>query len=231
MAPNRESQHVARETDAVCRDIGILGSTDQGVPEIVNTANCGNARMFFRWPAIGKHQVEQPAQEMIRGYIGVARDALAVASGAKTALCRKKNFSKGPGGPEAKRQGISDRSLVDQFASDRWPAAPPDFCKAWLAYYDEVTRLSADIMRLFAAAPSLDTNHFAPLIDWHISFLRAMLYLGLEFPPEPGQLSAGPHAVFGSLTTLRTDSILGCPQVQTKARDWPPSRRCEEVIF
>jgi isopenicillin N synthase-like dioxygenase len=62
--------------------------------------------------------------------------------------------------------------------------------------------LAARIMRVFAVALMLDEDFFAPTIDRPISALRALNYPEQAVPPKPGQLRAGAHTDYGSLTIL-----------------------------
>ena len=39
-------------------------------------------------------------------------------------------------------------------------------------------------------------------------------------PPEPGQLRAGAHTDYGTLTILRAENVVGGLQVQTRAGEW-----------
>lgn len=215
-----DRQDVAHETDAVCRDIGFLCITGHGVPEQVNTAIYDSAKTFFRQPTAEKLKVRQPGPEVIRGYIGMGHAALAVTRGEKTPPDLKETFSIGPERKAAMAENTPESGEIDQFAQNIWPEQQNDFRVTWLAYYDAMTKLSADMMRLFAAALDLEEDHFAPSIDRHISILSAMFYPDQADPPEPGQLRAGAHTDFGTMTILKPDAAPGGLQVQTKSGDW-----------
>jgi isopenicillin N synthase-like dioxygenase len=62
--------------------------------------------------------------------------------------------------------------------------------------------LAARLMTVFAAALSLPERYFARFIDAPISALRALNYPEQLRPPKPGQLRAGAHTDYGSLTIL-----------------------------
>jgi isopenicillin N synthase-like dioxygenase len=57
-------------------------------------------------------------------------------------------------------------------------------------------------MRAFAVALGLDEGFFAPFLTAPISALRALNYPGLTRTPKPGQIRAGAHTDYGSLTIL-----------------------------
>jgi len=216
----QDRRRVARETDAVCRDIGFLCVAGHGVPAATEAAVYDAAKQFFHLPEADKRRVEQPAPEVIRGYIGPGRAALAVTRGDRTPPDLKETFSMGAERPDAVGGGGAGTGTVDHFAPNLWPVRPAGFRAAFVAHYAAMTRLSSDVMRLFAAALDLPEDHFAGAIDRHISILSAMFYPDQAVPPEPGQLRAGAHTDFGTMTILKPDSAPGGLQVQTRAGDW-----------
>ncbi|MFT6931670.1 MAG: isopenicillin N synthase-like dioxygenase [Paracoccaceae bacterium] len=62
--------------------------------------------------------------------------------------------------------------------------------------------LARRIMRLFANALGLPEATFDPTINMPISALRALNYSQQLIPSKPGQLRAGAHSDYGSLTIL-----------------------------
>ena len=76
--------------------------------------------------------------------------------------------------------------------------------------------------RLFACTLGLDEEHFADSIDRHVSVLSAMYYPDQKVPPEKGQLRAGAHTDFGTMTIPKPDGAPGGLQVRTARGDWAP---------
>ena len=62
--------------------------------------------------------------------------------------------------------------------------------------------LAARIMEVFAVALGLPQDHFADVIDAPVSGMRALNYPAQVVAPEEGQLRAGAHTDYGSLTIL-----------------------------
>jgi isopenicillin N synthase-like dioxygenase len=62
--------------------------------------------------------------------------------------------------------------------------------------------LAARIMRVFAVALKLPADFFNPFISAPVSALRALNYPTLSTPTKPGQIRAGAHTDYGSLTIL-----------------------------
>ena len=77
--------------------------------------------------------------------------------------------------------------------------------------------LAARIMTLFAAALKLPDDYFADVIDYPVSALRALNYPEVAVAPAPGQLRAGAHSDYGSLTILLPQP--GSKGLQIERRD------------
>jgi isopenicillin N synthase-like dioxygenase len=87
-------------------------------------------------------------------------------------------------------------------------------------YFRAMGALAAELMAMFALALGLPEHFFADKIDRHISRLRIRNYPAPVAPPKPGQLRAGAHADYGSLTILRAEDKPGGLQVLNRAGAW-----------
>lgn len=212
---------IAAETDRICRDIGFLSIVGHGVPDEVTQAVYHSSKEFFRGPTGSKIRVAQPQANVIRGYIGMGKAALGATMGEETPPDLKETFSIGPAAdvnlPYYRAPGSRSH-----FAPNLWPQEIQGFQQAWQAYWAAMTGLSETIMRLFAHALDLDENFFTPAIDRHISILSAMYYPDQSEAPRPGQLRAGAHTDFGTMTILKPDSAPGGLQVLTKDGEFAP---------
>jgi isopenicillin N synthase-like dioxygenase len=84
--------------------------------------------------------------------------------------------------------------------------------------------LAARIMRVFALALGLGERCFDAFIDAPVSALRALNYPALAGPPAPGQIRAGAHTDYGSLTIL-------LPQAESRGLQMlEPGGRWVEVV-
>jgi isopenicillin N synthase-like dioxygenase len=208
-----ERKSVARETDRICREIGFLGVVGHGVPDGVIGDLYARSKAFFHQPAQAKLGVRQPAPEIVRGYIGFGKGALGATRGEKTPPDMKESYTIGP-----------ERTDGETPAANIWPAGDPSFRSAWLAYYAQMERLGLQMMRLFAEALDLETDHFDAAFGHHPSILSAIYYPDQVEPPKQGQLRAGAHTDFGTMTILRPDNAPGGLQVMSKAGDWLAAR-------
>jgi isopenicillin N synthase-like dioxygenase len=80
--------------------------------------------------------------------------------------------------------------------------------------------LAQALMRLFALALRLEETWFDDKIHKHMTNLTVSHYPEQREAPPPGQLRAGAHTDYGSLTILCTEDKPGGLEVQTAAREW-----------
>jgi isopenicillin N synthase-like dioxygenase len=77
-------------------------------------------------------------------------------------------------------------------------------------------------MRLFALSLGLEERYFDKTVDKNISMLRLMRYPRQTSEPLPGQLRAGAHSDYGSMTILRKEVGDTGLEVKNKAGEWTP---------
>ncbi|MGH3237952.1 MAG: isopenicillin N synthase family dioxygenase, partial [Streptosporangiaceae bacterium] len=95
------------------------------------------------------------------------------------------------------------------YSPNLWPEALPELEAAWTAYYDAMRELSNCLMSLFARGLGLPPGFFAGKTGQGPNALRAINYPARDVAPLPGQLRAGAHTDYGTLTILRQDAVGG----------------------
>ena len=209
---------MAEEVDRICRSSGFLAITDHGVSQEVIDGAWTRARAFFDEPVELKQQARAPFPGYPYGYLGPNSEALAASRGVATPPDLKESFN---GGPLSKPPGLTDKDALSFcYADTIWPKAPTGFRPAWEAYYRAMEDLASRIMVLFAAALSLRDDYFAPFIDHPISALRALNYPEQTVAPQPGQLRAGAHSDYGSLTILLPQAGSKGLQIERPDKSW-----------
>lgn len=199
-APAAERARLGAEVDAICRATGFLAITNHAVPQSVIDGVWSKAAAFFALAPEDKLKAKALYAGYPYGYLGPELEALAKSKGVDTPPDLKESFN---GGPQAVPNGMTDpAALAFCYAATIWPDAPEGFRDAWTAYYEALEYLAARIMRLFAVALKLPDHHFDAFIDSPISALRALNYPEQRIAPKPGQLRAGAHTDYGSLTIL-----------------------------
>lgn len=208
---------VRRAIDRACRDIGFLIIGNHGVPQALIDAVFAAGREFFRLPAEEKLRSRAP-DGRIRGYLAPGQQALARSRGDDSPPDLLERFRMGrfdvPGDAYHRARAST------WFVPNVWPAQPPGFAHALQTYFTAMEALAARLMRLFALALDLPPGFFDDKIDRHISNMYINYYPAQHAPPQPGQLRAGAHTDYGSLTILApTDAPAGL-QVRDQAGRW-----------
>lgn len=219
-ASRSDRSALAAKVDGICRATGFLAIANHGVPQDTIDAVWTKSRDFFSLPHEQKQQAAAPYAGYPYGYLGPELEALARSREATSPPDLKESFN---GGPQAVPEGITDQDALSFcYAETIWPAAPGGFREAWTAYYASMEDLAARIMRLFANALRLPDDYFEPFIDAPISALRALNYPEQIQPPKLGQLRAGAHTDYGSLTILLPQAGSRGLEIRTPDGQWTP---------
>jgi len=191
---------VALVRDA-CEQIGFLTITGHGVAPAVVADAAGAARAFFDLPRDEKERL--PLTPQGAGYSPLQGESLARTLGRPAPADLKESLNVG-----------------GEFDAVPWPAQPPGLRAALTAYFARMEQLAAELLGVFALALALPADFFADKIDRSASFLRVINYPPPAAAPQPGQLRAGAHTDYGTLTILRSENVLGGLQVRNRAGEW-----------
>lgn len=190
---------IGAHVDRICRHTGFITLAGHGVDEAVRSHMWDAVRRFFDLPGDVKRRFAT-TPGLPYGYMGNEAEALAASRGDATPADIKETFNAGPLRiPDHVRD---PEALAFCYSDTPWPDTPSDFVDAWSAYYVAMESLAARIMRMFAVALGLPDDHFDPHLTSPISALRALNYPPQERAPLPGQLRAGAHSDYGTLTIL-----------------------------
>ena len=206
------------DLDRACRTLGFLQVVGHGVPPAVADAAWEQARAFFDLPLAEKMSVALPEPGAPYGYAPVAAEALD--PGASVAADLKETYVMGP--PEVPGAPPADPGEAWVRSPTPFPTALPGLRPAWEAYADELGRLADRLLSLMAVALDLPADTFAPAVDRHPSALRALNYPHVAVPPAAGQLRAGAHTDYGTITVLRQDDAPGGLEVLGPDGSWIP---------
>ena len=212
---------VGRQVDQACRDIGFLVITGHGVPESLIAATRDVSRRFFDLPLAVKRRIARPAPDVARGYIGIGEESVG-RSRDDTIQAGDLNESLmiGPVDPPQDPAYRNALAAGRHFAPNLWPDEPTDLQEVWSHYYRAMGDLARTLMQIFASGLDLPEHYFDPLVDRHISRLRVRNYPAPSTPPVPGQIRAGAHSDYGSLTILATEDKPGGLQVCNAEGAW-----------
>ena len=223
-------RNVAAEIGEACEKIGFLAISGHRVDEKLIGRAQRVGREFFRLPLETKECIARKPPQFYRGYVGISTEGLGRMAGTGAADL-KEAYAMGPINVldtpyYASREGKS------HFEPNRWPEHPAEFRVVMEEYYRAMEQLSARLMRGFALALELPEEWFADKIDRSISNIRLNYYPAQDEPPNPGELRAGAHTDFGSLTILLTEKGSTGLQVRDFNNEWVdiPSRPGQFVV-
>jgi len=197
-----DPDRVAAAIGRACAEFGFFQIVNHGVGAESIDAAWTATRAFFDAPHQVRDAVAVPYAGYPYGYLGFAGETLASSLGVDTPPDRKHSFSFGPIEPPAAAPTDPDEIWIR--SPSRWPTEPVGFRATMESYYAAMAVLAARLLAHMAAALGLDGAYFEPMIDHHVSALRCLDYPALDEPPLPGQLRAGAHCDYGTLTILRT---------------------------
>ena len=216
---SRDPHVVGQELDEICRTVGFFQIVGHEFDDETADRAWDAARAFFDLPLAEKMSVARPTPDYPYGYIPVAGESLHQSLGEAAPPDLKEAFNIGPVSPPGHHPEDPDATWVH--SPNLWPEALPELKESWTAYYEAMGELANRLMSLFADALGLDPGFFVDKVDHSPNALRAINYPERDVAPLPGQLRAGSHTDYGTLTVLRQDSVGGLEVLDQHAH-WVP---------
>ncbi len=221
---------VASQIAQACTDIGFIILINHGVSLQLGERVSAAAKAFFRLPLEEKMKVARPPNTP-RGYSPIAGESVSYgSSGTMTPGDLKEPLDIGPLDVPPDDPYYVGTQAGPHFAPNLWPQQPSEIRELWPPYYRAMDTLSLQLMRVFALGLNIDEYFFDDKIDKHITVLRAMNYPEQHTVPAPGQLRAGAHCDYGSLTVLRTEQAPGGLQVRNADNQWTDVPFVEDAL-
>lgn len=218
---SRNAETVGRELDEVCTEVGFFQIIGHGVdPELLDRAWL-TVRQFFDLPLSDRLDAMRPRPDYPFGYVPLAGETLSnsLVDGGIPDL--KEIFNVGPVGRHEPITSDPDEALL--FAPNIWPSALPELQPALEAYFVAMEELAARLLDLSARGLGLHPDFFTTRIDRGTNALRALNYPDHPTAALPGQLRAGAHTDYGTLTILRQDAAPGGLEVlDHRSGAWVP---------
>jgi isopenicillin N synthase-like dioxygenase len=202
-----DPEAVAANLDEICRTAGFFQITGHGIPGEVAEPAWAMARRFFDLPLADKMSVARPTPDYPYGYIPLAGESLPQSMAGAAPPDLKEVFNIGPPAPPAHRFADPDEAWA--YSPNLWPSALPELQAAWTLYHDAMRGLGSRLMSLFARGLGLPPGFFADATGHGANALRAINYPAAPPVPVPGQLRAGAHTDYGTVTILRQDAVGG----------------------
>jgi isopenicillin N synthase-like dioxygenase len=180
-----DADATAARIAAACTDTGFFGVTGHGVPAATIAGALSAARAFFSLPQADKLAVGRPRPELNRGYIAPGTETLARLAGRETPPDHKEVYTVGSERYRDDDPYYTCEAARPHWGANPWPARPPGFRDAVLAYQAEMERLTGRLMALFCRALSLPEDFLARRSTRAPSQLRLIHYPPYGGPWQP----------------------------------------------
>lgn len=207
------------EIDRTCREIGFLVIENHGVPvSLVDDAFAASAA-FFDQDQAAKDRFRPADNAAPRGYHALGTKNLARTLGLDRPFDLREQFYIGPLAPDRARIAHIPEA-APMYAGNLWPDTPASWRAIHERTYAAMEALAFELMRLFALGLRLPEHFFDTQVDNHFATLPTNNYPEPGAPPLEGQLRAGEHSDFGSLTILAMNDAPGGLQVKMPDGSW-----------
>lgn len=203
---------VAEEIYQACHQVGFLYLKNHGIPPVAIAQAFEQSQQFFALPLAEKQKIAWSSECSNRGYIGTERERLDETKPGDL----KEAFNLG--------KEISPDLALDQpeLVVNRWPKGQEVFRQTMTDFFGHCATGAARIFRAFALALDMPETYMVDRHQNHGYTLRLLHYPPLGSAPKPGQIRAGAHSDYGTLTLLFQDDVGGL-EVKTAHGDWIPA--------
>ena len=205
-----DSAAFAATLGAACRETGFFLLADHPVPPARIDAVFSAADAFFALPDEAKAATAISRSPHNRGWARMGSESLDETSGLTD---RKEAFNVGLDLPPDDPRVVAGEPFR---GVNLWPDLP-GLREAMLGYYDEALALGVALHRAVATDLGLAPRHFDADFTAPMATLRVLSYPAAS--GAEGEIGAGAHTDYGSITLLMTDGAPGL-QVRPRGGDW-----------
>lgn len=206
-------QRVAQDIFRACHEVGFLYLKNHGIDQQAIAQAFEQSRAFFDLPLAEKQQVAWADEFSNRGYVGVERERLDERQPGD--LKEAFNIGKDIGKEVSPAAAVENAALV----VNRWPAGHPQFQQTITEFFGQCAVGAERVFRAFAIALSMPPSYLVERHQTHGYTLRLLHYPPLSTAPKPGQIRAGAHSDYGTLTLLFQDEVGGLEVLSTEG-EW-----------
>ncbi|MCY4489263.1 MAG: isopenicillin N synthase family oxygenase [Deltaproteobacteria bacterium] len=183
-------RRVADEVRTACGEYGFLNVANLPLPSELVQRVAAKAKEFFALPAEVKDAIGRSDLDVISGYVGVAVEHLDTQQPGDL----KESFS------------LNQASLK---LLDRWHIPVAGFRETVLELHEAAAHACAALVRAMALSLGAPEDFFEDKHAPHASTARFFHYPPLTRPPGDGQLRAGAHTDYGTVTLVFQDEVEG----------------------
>jgi len=212
---------VVSEVRRACEQVGFFLVSGHGVPDSLIDGIRAISNEFFELPIDEKLKSRcDPGIVGASGFEMMGKAALARSLGKESPPDYREGYKIGVINVPDNDPYYHSKGARKFFPPNVWPERPARFREIYETYYRVMERLAADIMRIFALALDLDEPFFADKMDKPVNKVAAIRYPAQTIAPVEGQLRAGEHTDYGTLTILLAEDKPGGLQVKLRNGTW-----------
>ncbi|MBO9479603.1 isopenicillin N synthase family oxygenase [Shimia sp. R11_0] len=212
----------AQDLGQACREVGFFMIANPPLEAALVAEVFAQADAFFAQPTARKAPLALRNNPHNRGWVGQGEERLDNASGMQD---QKEAFNIG-----FDLEAEDPRVLAGEAfrGVNIWPQDLPQFRDVMLRYYDEALRFGVALHGAFERDLGLKPGFFAPHFTAPMATLRLLSYPAAT--GRDGEIGAGAHTDYGSVTLLVTDGEAGL-QVQPRGSDdWVDVPKIAEAV-
>jgi isopenicillin N synthase-like dioxygenase len=193
-----EKQTVIKEIYQACHQIGFMYLQNHFIPEDLIEQVFTKSKNFFDLPLEAKQKLAWSNEISNQGYVGMERERL------------------NPEQPGDLKEAFN----IGRQEEKRYTSAPVPSSQSLLPnFYNTCTQLANKVLQAFAIALELPEDFFTTNHSEKHHTLRLLHYPPLQQAALPGQVRAGEHSDYGSITLLFQDNNGGL-EIQTPSGEW-----------
>ena len=195
-------QRVAQQIFQACHTVGFLYLKNHGISQQAIAQTFAAMHTFFDLPLSEKQQVAWSSENSNRGYVGIERERLDESKPGDL----KEAFNVG------REAGCASAAEIEEdlvLKANCWPEGQLAFRQSVSEFFEACTTSAQRVFQAFAIALSMPPSHIADYHRTHGYTLRLLHYPPLKANPKAGQIRAGAHSDYGSLTLLFQDGVGG----------------------
>jgi len=188
---------------------GFLYITNHGIPPSTVATVFAHSAAFFRRPQAQKDALSWTTPQSNRGYVMPGREKVTQSSDPEEILRLRATNPDLKESMEIGREGVEGQP-------NQWPdnldEEGKEFTRVMKSFFAECKELHMQVMRAIALGMGLDEHYFDSFTDAGDNNLRLLHYPPVPkrvFRDNPGQVRAGEHSDYGSITLLFQDDVGG----------------------
>lgn len=192
---------------------------NHGIPKSQIDLAFSESASFFQRPQTQKDGLGWTTPDANRGYVASGREKVTQSSDPEEIARLRANNPDLKESLEIGREGVP--GLPNQWP-DKLDAEGETFTKNMQSFFLTLKSLHIEVMRAIALGMGLDTAFFDTYTSAGDNTLRLLHYPSVSrevFIKNPGQVRAGEHSDYGSVTLLFQDSVGGL-EVQSPRGTW-----------